>query len=136
MDFAVADYIQRSFEDVAADARLRAAGLFRLATQRVNDEMRHESAVLGEGPTGLEVEVGPLRLCSWGTAEAPVHWRSAHRPMVIDAMIRFLPVNGGTWTPTTEQLLQGSWMTEAAYRLRPVGWVRRATHTAFDLAFW
>lgn len=125
MDFAVSECVPRPFSDVVADVVRWASEAFAEATAEANRELPHESAVLGEGPGGLTVELGEMRVAAWRAVDLPVRWRSSRGSLVIDATFRVLPVQDGRESPVTELLLHGAFGTEAARRMHPVTWVRR-----------
>ena len=125
MDFAVSEYVPRPFSDVVAGVARWGGEAFAAATAEANRELPHESAVLGEGPGGLAVELGEMRVAAWRVMDLPVRWRSSRGSLVIDATFVVLPVEGGRESPVSELLLHGAFGTEAARRMHPVTWVRR-----------
>jgi hypothetical protein len=125
MDFTVSEYVPRPFSDVVADLARWASEGFAEATAAANRELPHESAVLGEGPGGLTVELGEMRLAAWRAMHLPVRWRSSTGSLVIDATFGVLPVQDGRENPVTELLLHGAFGTEAGRRMHPVTWVHR-----------
>ena len=125
MDFAVSDYVPRPFSDVVADVTRWASEALSEATVEANRELPHEGSVLGEGPGGLTVELGEMRVAPWRAMDLPVRWRSSRGSLVIDATFRVLPVQDGRQEPVTELLLHGTFATEAARRMHPVTWERR-----------
>lgn len=125
MDFGVSEYVPRPFSDVVADVVRWASEVFAEATAEANRELSHESAVLGDGPGGLTVELGEMRVASWRAMNLPVRWRSSRGSLVIDATFRVLPVQDGRENPVTELLLHGAFGTEAGRRLHSVTWVHR-----------
>ena len=125
MDFAVSEYVPRPFSDVVADVTRWASEIFAEATAEANRELPHEGSVLGEGPGGLTVELGEMRVATWRAMDLPVRWRSSRGSLVIDATFRVLPVQDGRKDPVTELLLHGIFGTEVARRMHPVTWERR-----------
>ena len=124
-DFAVSQYVPRPFSDVVDDVARWASEAFAEATAEANRELPHVSSVLGEGPGGLTVELGEMRVATWRAMDLPVRWRSSRGSLVIDATFRVLPVQDGREDPVTELLLHGIFGTEAARRMHPVTWERR-----------
>lgn len=125
MGFAVSEYVPHPFSDVVANVVRWASEAFAEATSEANRELPHESAVVGEGPGGLTVALGEIRVAAWRAIDLPVQWRSSRGLLVIDATFRVLVVQGGREEPVTELLLHGTFGTEAARRMHPVAWERR-----------
>jgi hypothetical protein len=124
MEFSLAEYVPRGFGDVVAVLGDRPITTLARATASATAHHPLDASVLGGGEGELlAVEHGCMTLGPARVARLPVAWRTTAGVLVIECELRVLPVDGGA-DPVSELLLSGAFRTEAARRLRPLGWLR------------
>ena len=130
MVFSISAYVSRPFLELSMEAVDRLAGVLASATDGANRERPRDADVLAGAGRVPRVEVGPVRVGPARASDARLHWRSPDGELVAEGVLRLLPVEGGAEKPMTELLLQGTWSTDAARELHPVGWARRVLELA------